>query len=101
LRTISESLDEIIDVGHWDVQGAEFRIANDWRELLDERFRSLQIGTHSRHIEGQLLDMFRVMKWEVVYQIPCSMEWDSTKPALEGMTTRDGEIQVRNPKLWG
>lgn len=100
LQSICATLDEIIDVGHWDVQGAELRIATTWRDFLDNRVRSLQIGTHSRYIEGQLMELFRNMGWQVVYQIPCSMQWDNTKPTLEGMTTRDGEIQVRNPKLW-
>jgi hypothetical protein len=41
------------------------------------------------------------MNWEIVLEVPCLMKWDSSKPTLEGMTTRDEEIQVRNPKLWG
>lgn len=100
LESICSELDEVIDVGHWDIQGAELRIAQESRHFLENRVRSLQIGTHSRFIEGQLLEMFRQMEWEVVFQIPCSMSWDLARPTLEGMTTRDGEIQVRNPKLW-
>ena len=90
----------VIDVMHWDVQGAEARIGLHNRGLLDARVRSMQIGTHSRAIEGQLIEMFYSLGWDVLRELPCKMLYDKSKPTIEGMTTSDGEIYARNPKLW-
>lgn len=90
----------IVDVMHWDVQGAEARIAQSARWFLNTHVRSIQIGTHSRAIEGELMMLFFDMGWEVVFQNPCYMQWNRRTPTLEGMTTRDGEIYARNPALW-
>lgn len=100
LEKICKVFEGPIDIGHWDVQGAELTIAEASRELLCQRFRSLQIGTHSRLIEGNLLQLFHDMGWDVVHQQPCHMSYNKDIPSLEGMTTTDGEIQARNPRLW-
>ncbi|MGN8097794.1 hypothetical protein [Methylobacterium sp. 22177] len=98
LETICSGLD-IVDYAHWDVQGAEWPIAASSRELLNARFRYLFIGTHSRKIEGDLLNLFHVMGWDVISFEPCAFRYDNSKPTLEAMTYTDGAMFVRNPRL--
>jgi hypothetical protein len=37
LDSICSYLDGVIDLGHWDVQGAELRIAQAFKDFLDRR----------------------------------------------------------------
>lgn len=98
LKTICKSLG-VIDYMHWDIQGAEVRVAESDPDLLNSRVRFLFIGTHSRPIEGKLTEFFYKHGWDILMQNPCSFTYDRFKPSLEGMTTTDGEIFARNPRL--
>jgi len=98
LATICQGLG-VIDYMHWDIQGAELRVFESSIALLNDRARHLFIGTHSRPIEGRLIEHFYQQGWDVVYHNPCQFTFDRSKPTIEGMTTRDGEIVARNPRL--
>lgn len=98
LATICEGLGNV-DFAHWDIQGAEFPVAQSSAELLKEKFRYIFIGTHSRKIEGDLLELFHSIGFDVLHHSPCSYDYDRTKPTLEGMTTSDGSMFVRNPHI--
>ncbi|WGM47623.1 hypothetical protein KOAAANKH_02503 [Brevundimonas sp. NIBR10] len=89
----------IIDFMHWDVQGAEVRLVQSNLELLDSRVRRLFIGTHSRSIEGRIMDALYGLGWHLAWEQPCRLRYDSCKPTLEGMTIKDGEQYWINPKL--
>jgi hypothetical protein len=82
---------------HWDVQGAERQLAEACGEFLNSRVRYLFVGTHSRAIEGRLLEIFFERKWDLLYQAPCHFIYDLNKPTLEGMGQTDGEMFLRNP----
>lgn len=98
--TICNSLG-FVDYMHWDIQGAELETAQAAIDFLQKNVRYLFIGTHSRAIEGHLLELFYERKWEVLLQTPCVFEYDKTKPTLEAMTRTDGEIFLRNPHFAG
>ena len=98
LETICQGLDRI-DYMHWDIQGAEFAVAQSNPELLNSRVRYLFIGTHSRPIEGKLTEFLYEHGWDILLENPCVYSYDRTKPSIEGMTTTDGEIFARNPRL--
>lgn len=98
IKSICEGLD-VVDYMHWDIQGAEIEVARAAIEFLNERSRFLFIGTHSRPIEGALLELFFKHGWEVLYQQPCHFVWDLTKPTITGMVHTDGELFLRNPSL--
>lgn len=98
LPTICKGLD-VIDYMHWDVQGAELPLAESSEEFLNKRVRYLFIGTHSRPIEGRLLEIFFKRKWELLYQHPCHFVYDLRVPTLEGMGRTDGEMYFKNPNL--
>lgn len=87
----------IIDYMHWDIQGAELLTACAAIDFLEQNVRYLFIGTHSRAIEGRLLELFYERRWEVLLQTPCAFVYDKSKPTLEAMTSTDGEIFLRNP----
>lgn len=99
LPSICSGLEGPIDYMHWDIQGAEREVAVWSRDFLDARVRFLFIGTHSRAIEGALMELFFGMGWELLYQSPCAFAYDRAKPTLEGMTTTDGDMLWRNPRV--
>jgi hypothetical protein len=101
--TMEECLGDLgfIDLMHWDIQGAEARIAESARVFLNKRVRSLQIGTHSRPIEGRLFTLLDDMGWEIIREKPCVMHHRRDAISMENMNALDGEIYARNPALWG
>jgi hypothetical protein len=98
IHTICKGLDTI-DYMHWDIQGAELEVARSSIDFLNEKVRYLFVGTHSRYIEGNLMDLFFRNGWDVLYQNPCSFVYNRNTPSLEGMTISDGEIFLRNPSV--
>lgn len=97
LPTICEPCQHI-DFMHWDVQGAEGDIAPAAISFLNSRVEYIFIGTHSRPIEGALLELFYENRWEVLHQHPCHFVYDLAKPSIVGMVHTDGELFVRNPR---
>lgn len=98
LRTICNGT-SIIDYMHWDIQGAELALAYADPELLNNFTRFLFVGTHSRPIEGGLIEFFFDQKWDVLHENPCHFNFDRHKPSIESMTLADGELFVKNPRL--
>jgi hypothetical protein len=99
LASICSDLTGVIDYMHWDIQGAEREVAHGSTDFLAERVRFLFIGTHSRAIEGDLMELFFQMGWDLLWQQPCAFTYNRATPTLEGMTTTDGEMFWRNPAL--
>jgi len=98
LSTICEGL-EVIDYMHWDVQGVEVEIARSAASFLNRRVRYLFIGTHSLPIEGDLVRFFYENQWDVLHYDPCHYRYDRSRPSMEGMLRRDGEIFACNPGM--
>jgi hypothetical protein len=98
LETVCEGL-ETIDYAHWDVAGAEWEIALKSKRLLNERFRYLFIGTHNRKIEGDLLELFHGMHWNLLRHDPCVYKYDASKSNLTAMTQNDGCMFFENPAI--
>jgi FkbM family methyltransferase len=89
LPTILDGL-ERVDFMHFDVQGAEFDLVAANLPLLRQRVGSLMIATHSRVIEGRLIDLLLGEGWELAREKPCRVNWQAHAPALEGKTVVDG-----------
>jgi FkbM family methyltransferase len=98
LTTLCQTL-PTIDYMHCDIQGSELRVLSSAIEFLDAHVRYLFVGTHSRFIDGGLISLFYEHGWDILAELPCYFEYDRRIPSLEGMTKRDGEIFVRNPRL--
>ena len=89
-----------IDFMHWDIQGAEAALASANEEILNKQVRSLMIATHSRAIEGRLIEFFYDNKWDIAHEEPCRFNYNRRRLSLEKMTVADGIIYARNPKTW-
>lgn len=98
VETICAGLDRI-DYMHWDIQGAEQAVAEASIAFLTGKVRQICIGTHSRRIEGMLLELFHKHGWILLWERACGFRFDAARPTLEGMTHTDGEQVWRNPRL--
>jgi hypothetical protein len=87
--------DLIVDFCHFDIQGAEFVVLSAAREVAKARIKRLIIGTHSRMIEAQLLDLLASDDWILENEKPCKFTF------AEGRldTTLDGTQIWSNPTI--
>lgn len=97
---VSEILgSDVWDLVHIDVQGVEHAVLAAGMEILNSNVRAIFIGTHSRLIEGQLLELFHANGWRLKRERPTKFEYFSDKPDVSGWTTRDGGQYWTNPRL--
>ena len=85
------------DLIHIDVQGHEFEICRSCLGTLNERVHWLIIGTHSRKIEGDLLELLYNAGWQLEHEKPAKFVAQPHPASLEAMTTLDGTQVWRNP----
>lgn len=88
-----------IDYMHVDIQGVEVEVLKPFKELLSERVRYMFVGTHSRMIDGLLVEMFHHWGWKIHTANSCGFVHDPSKSSLAAMTVQDGEIFVSNPRF--
>jgi len=69
MQTIAAQL-PIIDYVHMDIQGSEADFLEAHPEVLNERVRSLNVGTHSSDVEARIRALFERLGWENKYDIP-------------------------------
>jgi FkbM family methyltransferase len=93
-----EGLD-LIDFVHVDIQGAEDRVLADPAagKILDSKVKRVIIGTHSRGIEGRLLDLFKDRGWVLESEKPCRFSYVPGASYI-GMTKVDGCQIWKNPR---
>lgn len=84
-----------IDLLHMDIQGGEADLVRDCLELLGRKVAYLVIGTHSRPIEGRLIDLLLGAGWILEIEQPASIDLGPARPA----TRADGVQGWRNPRL--
>jgi len=89
LAQILEGVDEV-DLLHIDIQGSEFDLLAGSLEALNSKVRAMLVGTHSRVIEGQIIDLLIDKGWELYREKPCRVDWHKVTPTLTGRTTDDG-----------
>jgi FkbM family methyltransferase len=110
-RTLSTVPVEIVSMGdlieaqprwnmvHIDVQGHEVEICSSCIEKLNDRVQWLIVGTHSRKLDGNMLELMYSAGWLLENEKPTKFNFSREAPSLEAMTTYDG-IQVwSNPRL--
>ncbi len=85
------------DLIHIDVQGSEFAICKSALAELNARARRVMIGTHSRKLEGDLLELFGEAGWILENEKPCKFDFSPHYNSLEALTTVDGTQTWRNP----
>lgn len=88
-----------IDVLHIDIQGSEAELVPKAMDFLNAQVRSMFIGTHSRKIEGDLMELLFEQGWQLLREKPCRFDHYSTAPTLAGRTVADGGQYWKNPRL--
>ena len=90
-----------IDLLHIDIQGFEKIALPPIMSVLNERVKRVMLATHSRSIEGKMMDLFHEAGWTLVAEEPCDFKYRKDISVMEGMTVKDGsqywinELMVR------
>jgi Methyltransferase FkbM domain len=95
LRVQGYPLDEIlgssrIDLLHIDVQGSEVALVEANLDLIARQVDAMMIGTHSRVIEGALIDLLYRNGWQLELEKPCRVAWTAHPVSQQAMTETDG-----------
>ncbi|PND24968.1 FkbM family methyltransferase [Sinorhizobium sp. M4_45] len=91
--------DDVFDLLHVDIQGVEAAVLASAIELLSSKVRRVFVGTHSRLIEGRLLELFAANGWALVRERPTKFQYFADRPDITGWTSRDGGQYWINNKL--
>lgn len=90
----------IIDFLHIDVQGSELDLLHNDAEWLGHNVRAMMVATHSRVIEGGIMDLLGEEGWVLKREKPCRFQMDDNpRENWEGLTQADGSQHWINPKL--
>jgi FkbM family methyltransferase len=84
-----------LDLLHIDIQGAEVDVVRDSLDFLGRNVAYMMIGTHSRQIEGQLMDLLLPQGWVLEIERAAILTLADGKP----LVTVDGVQGWRNPTL--
>lgn len=87
------------DFMHVDLQGQEAEVLIPEAELVSQRVRYMEIGTHNRYVEGLLQEAFLRGEWALLMESPCTAVYDGVKPTLTGFTTHDGSQVWANSRF--
>jgi FkbM family methyltransferase len=87
------------DLVHIDVQGTEAELCAASLDLLKATARYIIVGTHSRALDAQLLELLFGAGFVLENERPCRFAFDPSKLALRWMTYCDGSQVWRNPAL--
>jgi len=75
---------------HMDIQGSEFDLVADNIDLIGDRVSGMMIATHSRVIEGRLVELLYSNGWRLHREKPCRVKWNSNAPTITGIPALDG-----------
>lgn len=90
----------LIDFLHIDVQGSELDLLHNDAEWLGHNVRAMMVATHSRVIEGGIMDLLGEQGWVLKREKPCRFQMDDNpRENWEGLTQADGSQHWINPKL--
>jgi FkbM family methyltransferase len=87
------------DLIHIDVQGWEHQICASAIDEMNARVGWVVIGTHSRKIDGDLIDLFNKNGWILENEKPAMFKFTPDTASLEKMTFTDGVQGWRNPRI--
>ncbi|TPK31702.1 FkbM family methyltransferase [Mesorhizobium sp. B2-5-3] len=97
---VSDLLPEgVTDLIHVDIQGMEGDVLSSAIDVLNEKVRCIFVGTHSRKIEGELLELFHANAWTLVRERPTRFNYTKDRKEITGWTTRDGGQYWLNPRI--
>ncbi|KHL76127.1 hypothetical protein PpSQ1_01560 [Pseudomonas putida] len=88
IETVIADLNEV-DFMHMDIQGFELRSIRSSLEALQRKVRVLLVATHSRALEGAIIDLLHDNGWKLLYEKPCKFNPGSGSD-LTALTFLDG-----------
>ncbi len=99
--SVAQAIDHlpVVDFMHVDIQGGEADLIPSLLEVLKRKVRVLFLGTHSRKIEGDLIDLLGSEGWSLHRERPCQFYPLSEAPTLIGRTYLDGAQLWINSRL--
>ncbi|MBV8457353.1 MAG: DUF4214 domain-containing protein [Acetobacteraceae bacterium] len=86
------------DLVHLDVQGSEHELCQACIQLLTERCRYVVVATHSRKLDGDMVDTMWRAGWILDNEKPTRFVFNKDVSSLERMGTHDGTQVWRNPR---
>lgn len=89
------------DLVHVDVQGWEGLVCEHAVYELNHRVSYLVVGTHSRKLDGDLVDLFHREGWVLEHEKPSRFTYIPGVKLLESMNAADGTQVWRNPRQCG
>ena len=84
-----------IDLLHIDIQGGEADFITGCLRVMREKVAYLLVGTHSRQIEGRIMDTLLQVGWKLEIERPAIFSLETGSPQI----TVDGVQGWRNPSL--
>ena len=88
-----------IDLLHIDIQGSEYLSLPLDIKILSSRVKRVMLATHSRQIEGRMMEIFHQNGWELIAEEPCIFIYRRDLNSMEGMTIKDGSQYWINKAL--
>lgn len=89
LESILEERD-VFDFVHIDIQGAELELIENTIDILAGKVRCFYVGTHSRQIESQLVELLRHRDFFIKWEKPCKVYWGIYREDIRAQTEYDG-----------
>jgi len=86
----------LVDFVHFDIQGAEADVIEASVDLLTAKVRYMVVGTHSRTIEGRIIEVLRRHNWLLESEQPARMKYPANQPEY---AVGDGTQVWRNPAI--
>lgn len=87
------------DLLHIDIQGHEYSVCRSCLPLLTARVRWIVMGTHSRKLDGEIMELFFREGWILENEKPTRFLFQPDAACLESMTIHDGTQVWRNPRF--
>jgi len=88
-----------IDFMHIDIQGAEWDLIRRRKRFFDSKVHHLLLGTHSRKIEGDVIDLLHNSGWRLFREKPCKFYSMANAPTMTGLTHLDGTQFWENQRI--
>lgn len=79
----------VVDFMHMDIQGFELKSIRASFDALQRKVRVLLVATHSRALEGGIIDLLHDNGWRLLYEKPCKFTPGSATD-LTALTYLDG-----------
>lgn len=84
-----------VDLLHLDIQGGETELLAGCLDVLNANVAYVVVGTHSRQIEGRIMDTLLAAEWKLEIERPAILSVHAGVPQV----TVDGVQGWRNPRL--